>query len=168
MQDTIPGGDELSQHFSKTDAGREEIRNRSHKLPRPTRNLLLIIDDTRTASEWMLAVQGATDSDVHYLLAAGLIEPVYVPDPASKAEPRGMTLEEALARFEYKQLYTWMTGQSRAHLGLIKGFQMVLEIEKCSGVDELRALMPRMLQLVEQRNGADEARKLRVALGMRG
>lgn len=50
--------DGLSMHFAKTDTGCLEIRLSALPLLRPARNLLLIIDSSRTAAEWITLVQG--------------------------------------------------------------------------------------------------------------
>ena len=64
----------MSEFFRKTDAGRRELRDRRLGLPRPGRNLLLIIDGTRPAQEWVAMIQGASLTDVAALLDLGLIE----------------------------------------------------------------------------------------------
>ena len=165
----LPAGPSvLSQHYIKTDDGRDEIRTRERKLARPARNLLLIIDGTRSAADWVELVHSASEQDFAELLVAGLVEPAAAqPRSARGPEPKGPTLDEALARFSYEQLYAWLTSQARERLGLIRGYQTVLEIEKCANVDELRGLVKRFLTLVEQRHGLPEARKVRAALGAR-
>ena len=47
-----------SARFTKTEAGRQEIRARAHALSRGARNLLFILDDTRPGAEWLTLVQG--------------------------------------------------------------------------------------------------------------
>ncbi len=158
----------LNQHYVKTDEGRDEIRSRERKLVRSARNLLLIIDDTRSAADWIELVHSASEQDFAELLAADLIEPsVTQPRSARPPESRGPTLDEALARFTYEQLYAWLTSQARERLGLIRGYQMVLDIEKCANADDLRELVKKFLTLVEKRHGLPEARKVRAALGAR-
>lgn len=65
----------MGDFFRKTDAGRRELRERRLGLPRVARNLLLIIDGTRTVRDWVLMVQGASLSDAAALAELGLIEP---------------------------------------------------------------------------------------------
>lgn len=157
----------MHQHYIKTDEGRDEIRSRARKLARPARNLLLIIDDSRSAQDWVELVHSASDQDFIELLQAGLVETSVIQPRSIKPEVRGQTLDEALSRFSYEQLYAWLTSQARERLGLIRGFRTVLEIEKCANVDDLRVLAKQFLVLVEQRQGLPEARKLRAALGAR-
>ncbi len=65
----------MSEFFRKTDAGRRELRERRLGLPRPGRNLLLIIDGTRSVQHWVAMIQGASLTDAAALLELGLIEP---------------------------------------------------------------------------------------------
>jgi len=65
----------MGDFFRKTDAGRRELRERRLGLPRVARNLLLIIDGTRTVRDWVVMVQGASLSDAAALAELGLIEP---------------------------------------------------------------------------------------------
>ena len=50
----------LDQLYSKTDAGRAEIRARTLPLSRTARNLLLVLDASKPGSEWVRLVAGAT------------------------------------------------------------------------------------------------------------
>lgn len=71
----------MADRYTKTVQGRQEIRLRALTLSRTARNLLLIIDSSRTLPEWLAMVQGSTESDGASLIEAGLIE--LVPAPAS-------------------------------------------------------------------------------------
>ena len=44
--------------YARTEAGRAEITAPSVKLPRPARNLLLVMDASRTAGDWVSKVTG--------------------------------------------------------------------------------------------------------------
>ena len=59
--------------YAKTEAGRREIREREISLTRPGRNLLLIIDASKSGNDWLKLVQGSTGDDLAQLLGAGLI-----------------------------------------------------------------------------------------------
>ncbi len=179
----------MTQRYLKSDAGREAIRTRSLALSRPARNLLLIIDDSRSGADWVALVANATEADLAQLLAAGLVVPVAgmataptsavsLPLPAPEPAPvppaaittvdvplHGLTLDEALGALGYRALYDVLTAQARARLGLIKGYKLALEIEKCSGVDELRALARRFVADLESTQGSAAANALRIALG---
>jgi hypothetical protein len=73
----------MADRYTKTVQGRQEIRLRALTLSRTARNLLLIIDSSRSLSEWLAMVQGSTESDGASLIEAGLIELVPVPSSDS-------------------------------------------------------------------------------------
>lgn len=154
----------MSQRYVKTDAGREEIRNRTRRLSRPARNLLLIMDEVHVGTSWVQLVHGATEDDLRALLAEGLIEPKNVVQEARQTRPSA-SLAEALARLSYDQVYTLITSQARDRLGLIRGYKLVLDVEKCSNIDELRMLAQRFMAMVQQHQGEAAARQMRMALG---
>jgi len=84
-----------SARFTKTEAGRQEIRARAHtSLSRSARNLLLIIDDTRPGAEWLGMVHGASPVDLHALLRARLV----VPCRASATKVHTLTASARLSR----------------------------------------------------------------------
>ena len=154
----------MTQRYSKSSRGRAEIAARS-KLPRTTRNLLLIIDDTRAATKWIDLIQGATAADIELLLAKGLIEPAHAADAATHMVPTE-SLESAVASLSYDQLYKLLTSQAKDRLGLVKGFKMVLQVEKCSSLPEMQALTVRFVGMVREVQGDGAATKMRRALGM--
>src|SRR5690349_513376 len=134
------------QRFAKTEAGRAEIKASTKKLPRSSRNLLLIIDATRPAADWTQLIHGASEQDLTRLLDEGLIQSAQA--DATAHAGRAANLGEAVAALGYDQLYGLLTSQARERLGLIKGFKMVLEVEKCAGLPELQALAVRFVDLV--------------------
>jgi hypothetical protein len=154
----------MANRFSKTESGRAEIASKGGKLPRTARNLLLIIDGTRAATNWIELIHGATVADIELLLAKGLIEPAHA-DAAKHLVPT-QSLESAVATLSYDQLYGLLTTQAKERLGLIKGFKMVLDVEKCSGLPELQALAVRFVGMVREAQGDSAATKMRLALGM--
>jgi hypothetical protein len=135
-----------------------------HALTRPARNLLLIIDASKTGDEWVSLVNGATGADLSQLIDDGLVE-VSGAKAAAPARPRGPGLEEALQNWTYRQLYDLLTVQARARLGLIKGYRMVLDIEKCAGVEEIRKLVLRFVDEVRAVQGDAAARAFCRELG---
>lgn len=60
---------------SKTEAGRAEIRARALPLSRPARNLLLVLDASKPAGQWLSMVAGATEADLETLRQNGLVAP---------------------------------------------------------------------------------------------
>lgn len=66
----------MSSRYVRTAAGQAEIQARVLKLSRPVRNLLLVINDSRTIDDWLVQVHGVTAEDVALLRAEGLIAQV--------------------------------------------------------------------------------------------
>jgi hypothetical protein len=153
----------MDHRFAKSDAGRQEIKAKSRSLSRTARNLLLIIDATRGAGDWMQLVHGATEADLRQLMAEGLIEPAKA--PAGHLPTRSATLAEAVGKLTYDQLYNLITSQAKERLGLIRGFKMVLDVEKCADIDALRALALVFFEQVKNQQGESAARAMRTALG---
>ena len=154
----------MASRYVKTEAGRAAIQARVHALTRPARNLLLIIDASKAGEEWVALVNGATGADLLQLIDDGLVELSNL-RAAAPARPRGPDLEEALQNWSYRQLYDLLTEQARPRLGLIKGYRMVLEIEKCSGAEQIRKLALRFVDEVRALQGDAAARAFCRELG---
>ena len=176
----LPGGgsaDGLARRFAKTEAGRQEIRQRALPLLRPARNLLLIIDPSRSAAEWLGLVQGCDRAALQALQDAGLVADIGpagggtpgapgapgapsspgatgapAPPGAAAAPPR-MSLAQALEHRSYSALYDRITAEARPRLGLIKAYKVVMEVERCSGPAEIRALAQRFVDQVRDLHG---------------
>jgi hypothetical protein len=151
--------------YAKTDAGRDEIRDRARKLTRAARNLLLIIDERHTGSNWVHLVHGASEADLRDLLNLRLIEQRHDVAPAFRLRS-SHTMAEALAHLSYDQLYNLLTSQARDRLGLVRGLKFVLAIERCETVEQLRDLALEFMKLVHQHQGEAAARQMRLALGV--
>jgi hypothetical protein len=141
----------LSARLAKTDAGRTEIQRKSLPLSRPARNLLLIIDTGRPAQEWITLVQGATPADVLDLLRAGLVAD-QAAQPSAPA-PARMSLAQALETKSYRTLYDRITAEARPRLGLIKGYKLILDVERCAGPPEIRLVALRFVEQVRVLQG---------------
>ena len=170
----LPGGgsaDGLARRFAKTEAGRQEIRQRALPLLRPARNLLLIIDPSRSAAEWLGLVQGCDRAALQALQDAGLVADIGpagggtpgapgppgatgapAPPGAAAAPPR-MSLAQALEHRSYSALYDRITAEARPRLGLIKAYKVIMEVERCSGPPEIRALAQRFVDQVRDLHG---------------
>ena len=163
----------MTARYVKTDAGREEIRARAHALSRPARNLLLIIDGSRSGAEWLQMVAGTGADDLAELLRAGLIAELAAPRAAAPSVPpaapppadEAAELARVLEGLSYRQLYDRLTSEARPRLGLIKGYRMVLEIEKCSGAEEIRKLALRFVDELRAAQGDAAAREFCRSLG---
>ncbi len=163
----------MADAYVKTEAGRREIRERATALTRPGRNLLLIIDASKSGAEWLGLVQGGTADDLARLIDAGLVarQPAgagaraaavgaaAAGQPASANAGRA-SLAQQLASLPYRQLYDLITSQARPRLGLIKGYKMVLEVERCNGPAEIRVLTARFIEMVREVQGDAEAQAL--------
>jgi hypothetical protein len=184
----------MDARYVKTEAGRAEMKERRLALPRQARLLLVIIDASKSSAEWLAAVNGSSDADLERLLAAGLIEPrtgAARPAPPSASPPTASAraavagppierepttpspnlpalsdaaLAELVQSLGYRQLYDLLTAQARPRLGLISGYRMVLEVERCNGVDDMRALALRFVESVRQAQGAEGVRQFCVEL----
>lgn len=169
---------------SKTDAGRAEIRARALPLSRAARNLLLVLDATKTAGEWVRLVAGATEADLETLRQQGLIVPQAGPTlpgglpSAPIAAPAPVAAPAAAAApapapaggsplLDRAALYTYMSGQATKLLGPFKGYAFALEVERCGSLGELQALALQLVERVQKAKGDEAAAAVREALGLR-
>jgi len=159
------GAADLSGRYAKTDAGRAEITGKAQPLSRPARNLLLIIDASRTAEAWLGLVQGATPADLAALVQGGLVTSSAAPAAAAQAAaaPR-LSLAQALETKGYKVLYDRITAEARPRLGLIKGYKLILDVERSGGPVEIRQLALRFVEQVRTTQGDAAAMALAQAL----
>ncbi|MCH8179582.1 MAG: hypothetical protein IIA02_07350 [Proteobacteria bacterium] len=178
--------------FAKTALGRGEIQSRAHALTRTARNLLLILDASRTGEAWVGMVHGASPADVQALLDAGLIEAVAdaAPAPALQAgegreaddtvpasdafEPTFAPTQAegapalAFTSLSYSELNTRLNVLIKAHLGLIKGYRFTLDVERATDVIELQRVALRLVAEVESAHGVQVAAVARQTLGLAG
>lgn len=75
----------LEERYEKSEAGRAEIKTRALVQGRIARNLLLVIDPSKTGGQWLGMVQGATPADLELLLQHRLVSPAAVRTPAAGA-----------------------------------------------------------------------------------
>ena len=177
----------LDQSYQKTDAGRAEMKVRQLINARATRNLLLVIDPSKSARQWLGLVQGSTEADVRQLLELGLIQPMGAM-PAAAADEAGSAFAPAFAaapgaatpgaatptasaaagvpQLDYEQLYAYLTRHAKQYLGLMKGYKVVLEVERCSGLQELQDYARRFVEMVREAQGDDLAEQVKRAMGM--
>ena len=159
--------DLMASTFVKTSAGAAEMRLRAQSITRAARDLLFVIDGSRTAAAWAALIHGTTDADIKHLVEKGLIANAQAKAQAQKAA-RVLTLDEAIATLSYEQLYGVLTTQARPRLGLIRGCKLVLETERCAGLPELQKLASRFFLMVRKTQGEDEANRMVLALGVAG
>lgn len=155
----------LEQAYTKTEQGRAEIKNRALPLSRSLRNLLLVIDDSKSAQQWLGLVQGITAADIGFLIDQELIAPSSRAGSAAAAAPAAPQAT-ALPTLDYQALYAYLTGAAREHLGLIKGYRWVLDVERCGDLPALQQLALRFVEEVRQAQGDAVAFKVRRAMGL--
>ncbi len=147
--------------LAKTDAGRAECQRRTLVLSRPARNLLLIIDGSRSAEAWLGLVQGATAADLQALLQAGLVATVAAASTPATAAPAAsqapaparMSLAQALETVSFERLARRVVAQARPQLGMVKGYLLVVEAEYCVNAADARALALRYVEQLRQARG---------------
>ena len=184
----------LGLTLGKTEAGRREITERALPLSRAARNLLFSIDAQRSAGQWLSLVRGSGPAELRQLLAAGLIHratsgtgsapagpgvgagatatatasTAATDAAAAPVAPANSGLAELLLTQGYRELYDRLTAEARPQLGLIKGYKLILDIEKCVGPNELRALALRFVEQVRQAKGETAAHALAQRLASPG
>jgi hypothetical protein len=173
---------------SKTDAGRAEIRARTLPLSRTARNLLLVLDASKPAGEWVRLVAGATEADFETLRQHGLIaaqnaagQPIAAPPPAPVAAPSAATAPAPLAPaapapaapaahsplLDRAALYTYLSGEATKLLGPFKGYAFALEVERADSLATLQGLALQLVERVQKAKGEAAAQAVRDALGLR-
>ncbi len=155
--------------YSKTDAGRAEIRAKALPLSRAARNLLLVLDASKPAAEWLRLVVGATAEDLQALREHGLVAP-----PGGIGAPVGEALPAVPAAaaggsplLDRAALYAYMSGQATKLLGPFKGYSFALDVERCDSLPELQALALQLVERVQKAKGDEAAASVREALGLR-
>ncbi len=155
--------DKLGPRYRRTKAGRAQFREQTVPLSRPARNLLLMIDESHTGAQWVQLVQGSSAADLSQLISMRFVAALDSPIPAEDA--RRQTLNEALQRWGYDELSKFLTAEVRERFGLLRGYGMILKIEGCSGLDELRAVAVKFVESVQKSHGSDPAARLCRQLG---
>lgn len=187
----------MTSRYIRTAAGQAEIQARALKLSRPVRNLLLVINDSRTIEDWLVQVHGVTPDDVALLRSEGLIteanmapvaqaasmkpaasKPVDLRDGSAAPKPATAAAAESAAgdadwtRTQqvirlagYNSLYDALNSVGKAKLGLMRGYRFALEVEKCSGPDELRALALKFAEQLRAEHGMAAVGELTYAIG---
>jgi hypothetical protein len=182
------GDDDIAVLITKTAAGKRELQERTIALKRSSRTLLVLADGLRTQEELLQFVRGAEPSDIEELRAAGLVTLSQVTvSVARRTEganvagqaPRGPSARTSgfsetsapeawkpAQEMSYQEIYATLNLLCRDHLGLIKGFRYSMEIEKASGIEELKAVARRFAAEVEQSKGPVAGQLVRRALAI--
>ena len=122
---------------NKTEAGRDEIQQRSRRLPNTLRSILLLVDGQRTVVQLRDVIAGlrAPDDALQQLVVMGLIGAAEPTDISVSAAPPSEADER------YDELYALMSEAVRKQLGL-RGYLLQLKVARCDNTDELLALLP--------------------------
>ncbi len=153
----------------KTDAGRVEMQARALVKERARRNLLLLIDGSKSEEMLLANLAGITAADFQELRKLDLIAPaagaVTVGNPAraANADSARNTVPVPLpgGPLDYGQFTAALTKLISANLGL-RGFTLTLAVEKAGTIEELREVAHRTIDQIRERKGeamAAEARK---------
>ncbi len=174
----------LEERYEKSEAGRAEIKSRSLVQARVARNLLLVIDASKTGADWLGVVQGATPADLQLLVQHGLVTPTAalaslsrpapLTGPASTiGAPRTQTGSRSAASrlagvpqssLDFGQLYTALSTFAKQQ-GLLKGYRLALEVEQCQDLPQLQVLALDVVDRVRATKGDAAAHELRATLG---
>lgn len=131
--------------YTKTEAGRAEIQQRSRKLPTPMRSLLLMVDGQRSEADLqeLAGSLRAPDDALAQLLEMGLIEVGAEEVPATPApiEDTVVTSGTVAQSREYLALYSLLTEAIRKHLGL-RAYFLQMKVERCDDFAALQAVLP--------------------------
>ncbi len=109
------------------------------------------------------SVTQSTTQTVTQSAAKSSAPPAEPGPPATEGIPVAtarMSLADALQMQGYKVLYDRMTAEARPQLGLIKGYKLILDIERCSGPEAIRALALQFVETVRGVHGDTRARAL--------
>ena len=167
--------------YDKTEKGLEEIQTRKHHLASRLRSLLVLVDG-KTSDEGLLkkvAGLGLDSASLAELLRSGFIipragavqsdhqndAPTAAPVPAAAPAAAQGLPPVTLAEGEtlYQALYNFYTSTIKANLGL-RGYAMQLKVERCSGIDDFKALRQPFLEAVQKSKGQDVANGLAARL----
>ena len=159
----------LDLPYQKTEAGRAEIKSRSLPLSRSARNLLLMLDTTHPASYWLEAIKGTTEADLAFLIGHGLIAASggAMPAPAAFAASTATVPPQPVpagSGMGYDELYAYLSGNARRHLGLIKGYRLILDVERCTDLAALQELAWKMIAQIDQASGEGAADAVRAEM----
>ena len=159
----------------KTDAGRAEIQSRALIKDRARRNLLLLIDGTKSEEMLLTNLAGISAEDFQELRKLDLIAPaagaVTVGNAAraASADSARPTIPQPLpgvpvataSLLDYSQFTAALTQLISGNLGL-RGFTLTLAVDKASTIEELQEVAQRVIEQIRERKGeatAAEARK---------
>ena len=152
----------------KTDAGRVEMQTRALVKERARRNLLLLIDGSKSEEMLLANLAGITAEDFQELRKLDLIAPAAGAVTVNATRPGALDsgrptvplpLEPKV--LDYSEFTAALTQLISSQLGL-RGFTLTLAVDKASTIEELRDVARRVLDQIRDRKGdaaAAEARR---------
>jgi hypothetical protein len=150
----------------KTEGGRTEMQTRALVKERPRRNLLLMIDGSRSQEALLKSLTGISEDDFQELRRLDLIAPAAGDVSVAPGQPGGQdqkSAPKAAARTApspgdqgYGQFTAALTQLISTHLGL-RGFTLTLAVEKAQTTAELQAVAQRVIEMIRERKGDDTA-----------
>jgi hypothetical protein len=153
--------------YTKTDAGKQAIIDRSTSLSSRQRSALIIVNGERSLEVLLKMVEGLgiTLADIQHMESQGLIakiqedEPVVVTNTSSaKNTAIDSNVQIGEAQLRYSKAYPLAT-QITAKMGL-RGFRLNLAVEAAGSYSQLIELFPKTKEAV----GAEKAMDLEKAL----
>jgi hypothetical protein len=145
--------------WTKTDAGRTEIRTRRLVNDRAQRNLLLLIDGNKPDVELLQNVKGVSAADFDSLQALGLIESATVGiKPSTTSAPADDLPAPQRAPLGYAEFTAALTQLISSELGL-RGFPLTLAVDKASTTEELTEVATKVIKQIRDRKGLPSAVK---------
>ncbi len=153
----------------KTDAGRAEMQNRALVKERARRNLLLLIDGSKSEEMLLANLAGITADDFQELRKLDLIAPAagaVTVGSAARATAFDTTrptmpLPLENKSLDYGEFTAALTKLISSQLGL-RGFTLTLAVDKASTIEERRDVAQRVIEQIRDRKGdaaAADARK---------
>jgi len=142
--------------YQKTGKGDDEIRTRAGKLDQKLRNILILVDGTKTAGQLqaVAARLGMTQDVIGQLATLGLIAPAGGAARPAAAPAGGPLPGDEVARFMAAQKF--MNDTVVNALGM-RGFFLTLKIEKCSSRAELTGLLDDYGKAIAKGSGNEAA-----------
>ena len=139
--------------YNKSEMGHKVMKDRSIALKPRQRSLFILFDGKKTLAEILKATvpMGVTQDDVEHLVGQGLIQPVELAaalPPAAEAAltTTGGARSARSPQQRYQDAYPIAT-RLTASLGL-KGFRLNLAVEAAANYEELKALAPKIRDMV--------------------
>lgn len=147
--------------FAKTQAGHEEIHQRSRRLHPRLRSLLVVVDGKQTAPELLkvLAPAGVGPEHFEQLLELGLIEQISSsPQPVTQ-EAASPVVSQAVPddpRERMIALYSLFGDTINTYFGL-RGFSYQMALEKADSLEDYVDLGNEILRALEKIKGGEAA-----------